>query len=148
MAGATGTVNIEWLLPLDVNNPSVYWNAGYPFAQGGRMNNYVNIPTQYMSATGTDIQRLKMEALSWGATYRYLAGAKAAIQYAYDNLQWPTTKVFYLIPVENGSCFWVLEYLFWITQNLPQVNFWALDHVILFSWDVPLPLNLSKAYHS
>jgi hypothetical protein len=147
-AGATGSVFIEWLLPLDVNDPSVYWNSGYPYAQGGRMNNYVNIPTQYMSASGSDIQRLKMEALSWGATYRYLTGAMQAIQYAYQTLQWPTSQVFYLIPVENGSCPWVLEYLFWITQNLPGVNFWALDHVILFSWGVPLPLNLNKAFHT
>ena len=31
---------MEWLLPLDTNNPTVYWNAGYPYPQGGRLNSY------------------------------------------------------------------------------------------------------------
>jgi len=46
----------EWLLPMDVNNPAVYWNQGYPYPQGGRLNNYVNIPSQYIcSRTGISI---------------------------------------------------------------------------------------------
>jgi len=65
----------EWLLPMDVNNPAVYWNQGYPYPQGGRLNNYVNIPSQYMQSNG-DIDRVKLEALSWGASFLNLDLAK------------------------------------------------------------------------
>ena len=112
------------------------------------MNNYVNIPAQYTSATGTDLDQLKMEALSWGATYRFLQGAINTIKYPYTTLTWPKSKVFYLIPIFNGSCPWPAEYLYWLTQKLPGFNFWALDHMILLSWDVPLPLPDRGAHHS
>lgn len=147
-AAVPGTM-FEWLLPLDVNFPSVVWNYGYPFAQGGRMNNYVNIPTQYMSASGqTDIDRLKMEGLSWGATYREQKKAQQTIQYPYKTMNWPKSKVFYLIPWFNGGCAWGAEYLYWLTQNLPSFNFWAVDHFVLLSWDVPFPLPTKRAFHS
>ena len=33
---AYANTKFEWLLPMDVNHPSVYWNQGYPYPQGGR----------------------------------------------------------------------------------------------------------------
>ena len=147
-ASVSGT-HFEGLFPLDVNNPCVVWNPGYPFAQGGRLNNYVNSASGYLSATGqSDVDRLKMEGLSWGASYRDQGRAQATIEYPYTTLNWPKSKVFYLIPWFNGGCAWGNEYLFWLTQQLLGFNFWALDHAVLLSWDVPLPLPVKRAFNT
>jgi hypothetical protein len=45
------------------------------------MNNYVNIPSQYMQPNA-DIDRVKLEALSCGASHLNLDLAKFAMEYA------------------------------------------------------------------
>jgi hypothetical protein len=100
---ACSTARFEWLLPMDVNNPAVYWNAGYPYPQGGRMNCYVNIPSQYMAPNG-DIDRVKLEALSWGLSYLNLDLAKAAMSYASSVLSYAKSATAYLVPWSNGAC--------------------------------------------
>ena len=89
-----------------------------------------------------------MEGLSWGASYRDQGRAQATIEYPYTTLNWPKSKVFYLIPWFNGGCAWGNEYLFWLTQQLLGFNFWALDHAVLLSWDVPLPLPVKRAFNT
>ena len=131
----------EWLLPMDVNNPAVYWNAGYPYPQGGRLNNYVNIPSQYMAPNG-DIDRLKLEALSWGASYLNLDLAKAAMAYGTGVLSYSKSETAYLIPWFNGACAWMKQYLAALNAGIPLVCFWAVDHMTLLSWPTqPLPSN-------
>ena len=134
----------EWLLPLDTNNPTVYWNAGYPYPQGGRMNNYVNIPSQYMAPNG-DIDRVKLEALSWGAAYLNLDLAKTALAYGYSALSYTKSVTAYLIPWFNGACAWQAQYLAAVNAGLVLICFWALDQLILLSWWVPLPVNATAA---
>ena len=134
----------EWLLPLDTNNPTVYWNAGYPYPQGGRLNNYVNIPSQYMAPNG-DIDRVKLEGLSWGATYRNLDLAKAAMAYGYAVLSYAKAATAYLIPWLNGACAWKAQYLAAINAGIPLICFWAVDHLTLLSWPLPLPVNKRRA---
>jgi hypothetical protein len=130
----------EWLLPLDVNNPSVYWNQGYPYPQGGRLNNYVNIPAQYMGPNG-DIDRVKLEALSWGASYLNLDLAKVAMAYASSVLGYPKSATAYLIPWFNGASAWQKQYLAALDVQIPLIGFWAIDHLCLLSWPLPLPVN-------
>lgn len=134
----------EWLLPMDVNNPTVYWNAGYPYPQGGRMNNYVNIPAQYMGPNG-DIDRVKIEALSWGADYLNIDMAKAAMAYATGTLTYSRSATAYLVPWFNGACAWTKQYLAAVNARVPLIEFWALDHFCLLSWAVPLPVNARRA---
>jgi len=134
----------EWLLPMDVNNPAVYWNAGYPYPQGGRLNNYVNIPSQYMAPNG-DIDRLKLEALSWGASYLNLDLAKAAMAYGTGVLSYSKSATAYLIPWFNGACAWTKQYLAAVNAGVPLVCFWAFDHLCLLSWRLPLPVNKRRA---
>jgi len=136
---------IEWLLPMDTNNPTVYWNAGYPYPQGGRMNNYVNIPSQYM-APNADIDRLKLEALSWGSTYLNLDLAKAAMMHGCSVLSYPQSATAYLIPWFNGACAWTKQYLAAVNSGMPLICFWAVDHLCLLSWPLPLPANKRRAY--
>jgi hypothetical protein len=141
---AYSAAKFEWLLPTDVNNPSVYWNAGYPYPQGGRMNNYVNIPSQYM-APNADIDRVKLESLSWGASYLNLDLAKASMTYASSVLSYPKSATAYLIPWFNGACAWGAQYLAAANAGLPLICFWAFDHLCLLSWTLPLPVNKRRA---
>jgi hypothetical protein len=135
----------EWLLPLDTNNPTVYWNAGYPYPQGGRMNNYINIPSQYMAPNG-DIDRVKLEALSWGTSYLNLDLAKAAMAYGSSVLTYGKPALAYLVPWFNGACAWTAQYLAAVNAGIPLIGFWAVDHLTLLSWPVPpLPMNRRAA---
>jgi hypothetical protein len=80
-----------------------------------------------------------MEALSWGATYRHLDNARASIMFPFTSpVSWPQSAVAYLVPWFNGGCPWPTEYMF--AKFLPNLNFWALDHLMLYSWPLPLPV--------
>lgn len=142
--GVYSGAKFEWLLPLDTNNPSVYWNVGYPYPQGGRLNNYVNIPSQYMGPNG-DIDRVKLEALSWGASYLNLDLAKVAMAYGSSALTYAKSATAYLIPWFTGACAWQKQYLAALNSGIPLVCFWALDHFCLLSWPLPLPANKRRA---
>lgn len=141
---AYSSAKVEWLLPMDVNNPVVYWNQGYPFPQGGRLNNYVNIPSQYMVTNG-DIDRLKLEALSWGLNYMNLDLASAAMAYGSSTLAYPKSAIAYLVPWSVGAAAWQKQYLAAVNADIPLIGMWAVDHLILLSWDMPLPANASTA---
>jgi hypothetical protein len=135
--GAYSGAKVEWLLPMDVNQQAVYWNPGYPYPQGGRMNHYVNIPSQYMGSNG-DIDRVKLEALSWGASYLNLDLAKTAMAYGFSGLTYPKASSAYLIPWFNGACAWQAQYLAAINTGMPMICFWAFDHLCLLNWPLPL----------
>jgi hypothetical protein len=136
--GSLAGAKFEWLLPMDVNASAVYWNNCYPYPQGGRMNNYVNIPVEYQSPN-VDIDRLKIEALSWGSAYLDLDQAKFAIAYSYATMTYAKSNVAYLVPWMNGACAWQAQYFFAANDGIALINFWALDHFILLSWSLPLP---------
>ncbi len=128
----------EVLWPHDVNLGRAYYTVSLPYPQGGRLNHYLNLPTAWQSDSG-GVDRIKVECLSWGAYYRNLDLAKEGIAYAYSALSWPKDKVRYLIPWFNGGCPWEDEYLVCRGLQLPHINFWALDHIALLSWSLPLP---------
>jgi hypothetical protein len=142
--GTYSGAKFEWLLPMDTNNQVVYWNAGYPYPQGGRLNNYVNVPSQYMAPNG-DIDRVKLEALSWGASYLNLDLAKAAMAYGCSVLAYAKSATAYLVPWFNGACAWSKQYLAAVNSGVPLVCFWAIDHLCLLSWSLPLPVNARRA---
>jgi hypothetical protein len=130
----------ELLYPNDVNNAVCYVNAQNPYPQGGRLNAAVNLPAAWQSQAGSGLDRLKIEALSWGATYRNLDLAIQAITFASTApLSWPLSDVAYLIPWFNGACPWPSEYQLAATSGIGLINFWAYDHIALMSWPVPFP---------
>jgi hypothetical protein len=108
------------------------------------MNCYVNIPSQYMAPNG-DIDRVKLEALSWGASYLDLDLAKAAMAYGSSVLTYAKSATAYLIPWFNGACAWTAQYLAAVNAGTPLVCFWAFDHLCLLSWTLPLPVNKRRA---
>ena len=86
-----------------------------------------------------DIDRVKLEALSWGASFLNLDLAKSAMEYATSVLRYPKTATAYLIPWFNGACAWQKQYLAAKDASVPLIAFWAFDHLCLLSWPVPLP---------
>jgi len=54
----------ELLWPFDVSFATCYYTADVPYPRGGRLNHAVNLPSQYLTQTGSGLDRLKMEALS------------------------------------------------------------------------------------
>jgi hypothetical protein len=132
---AQSGAKFELLYPCDVNRASCYWTDVLPYPQGGRLNAAANFPTAYQAQSGSGLDRLKIEALSWGTTYRNLTNAQAAMAFARTPpCSWPLSKLAYLAPIDNGGCPWPAEYLAAIAAGMPLVNLWAADHMVLFGW--------------
>ena len=130
----------ELLYPDDVNHATCYVNARNLYPQGGRLNAAVNLPVEWRTKETSGLDRLKVEALSWGATYRNLDLSIQAISFAATNrLSWAPEDTAYLIPWFNGTCPWPFEFQLAATRGLGLVNFWAYDHLALLSWPVPFP---------
>ncbi|MDQ2710991.1 MAG: hypothetical protein M3Y24_01945 [Acidobacteriota bacterium] len=137
----------ELLYPNDVNNTLCYRNAQNPYPQGGRLNAAVNLPIGWRTKAGSGLDRLKVEALSWGATYRNLDLAAAAMTFALSApLSWSVQDLGYLIPWFNGECPWPSEFQLASTLSLPVIDFWAYDHLGLMSWPVPFPSPVRRSF--
>jgi hypothetical protein len=136
----------ELLWPYDVNYQSCYYTAALPYPQGGRLNRAVNLPAAYLTQAGSGLDRLKMEGLSWGATYRNLTLAQATIQFPTAVATWPVASCRYLVAWFNGGCAWPQEYLFSLNAGI-GLAFWAVDHLTLLGWPLPpLPVNAKQVF--
>ncbi|HEY1215977.1 MAG TPA: hypothetical protein VGE93_20300, partial [Bryobacteraceae bacterium] len=130
----------ELLYPNDVNHSACYLNAHNPYPQGGRLNAAVNLPSQWRTKAGSGLDRFKVEALSWGATYRNLDLANQAVVFACSGaMSWGPSDMAYLIPWFNGACPWASELQSAASSGVGLINFWAYDHLALMSWPVPFP---------
>lgn len=123
---------IEILLPLDVNYSRVYG----AYQLGGKLNHYVNIPVQFRSPETAPFDRVKMEALDFGAGTRSTDLAIQAMRFPFAEMNWPLSKSRYLIALFNGGCPWMRELQATRMNSLPVVNFWAFDHVCIFGWEI------------
>lgn len=130
----------ELLYPYDVHHPDCYYTDALPFPQGGRLNAVASLPPAFKAKTGSGLDRMKVEALSWGSFYRHLDRAKESIDLTRGaGWTWPTADVAYLVPWFNGGCPWPAEFLHARARSLALVNFWALDHLCLMTWPVEMP---------
>ena len=136
----------ELLYPNDVNNPVCYVNAQNHYPQGGRMNAAVNLPAAWKTKNGSGLNRFKVEALSWGATYLNTDLAMEAVTFAFTGaLSWPLADIAYLVPWFNGTCPWRSEFQSASQLGLGLINFWAYDHLALMSWPIPFPSPLNRS---
>jgi len=138
--GLYSGASFELLWPDDVNYLPCYYTNQYPYPQGGRLNRAVNYPPSWTSPSTSGLAFLKVEALSWGATYRNLDNSKAALTFSSTNgLSWPPSSVGYLVPIYNGGCPWKAEYFAALQAQVSLVVLWAWDHIGLMTWPLPLP---------
>ncbi|MDX2270296.1 MAG: hypothetical protein NW208_19495 [Bryobacter sp.] len=128
------TAKFELLYPYDVNHPVP---AGV-HNLGGALNRFVNFPAEYETKSTSGLDSLKMEALDFGAWTRSLDLARTAIEFPLV-LGWPKDSVRYLVPVFRGGSAWEKEYLEARGMGIPVVNFWAHDHVHLYSLECREP---------
>ncbi|MGE5571085.1 MAG: hypothetical protein ACM3S5_18780 [Rhodospirillales bacterium] len=125
----------EVLWPYDVNYPT----PTRLYSIGGRLNRYVNLPSQWQTKAGSGLDRIKMEGLAFGSSERDFDKAKETITLPYAVLSWPKADTRYMLPWFNGGCPWDREYLFTLAEGTPHVNLWAFDHLCLMTWPMPLP---------
>jgi hypothetical protein len=128
---AYGTAAFEVLYPYDVNYPSVYG----PSRLGGRLNNYVNTPTEWTNSASGYLEAIKIEALDFGSSTRSIDLVASAVLLA-GGWGWPPGKISYLYPVDNGGCPWQYEQQLAQGAGITALLPWALDHVCLFGWDL------------
>lgn len=145
--GQFSNAKFELLYPNDVNCATCYVNPQNQYPQGGRLNAAVNLPAAWRTPAGSGLDRLKVEALSWGATYRNLDLALGAITFPLTGaLSWPPSETAYLIPWFNGACPWTTEFQAASQVGLALINFWAYDHIALMSWPIPFPSPTKRSF--
>jgi hypothetical protein len=131
LRGLYPDIEIEWLLPYDVNYPEP---VGL-FNLGGKLIHYVNIPAYLIAPATSPFSLVKMEALDFGSADRSMTLALAAMQFPFGQ-GWPAAKLRYLCPVFNGGCPYRRERALAFSTGYPVVLDWAKDHLELFGWDV------------
>lgn len=136
----------ELLFPYDVNHPTPVQNILYdpPYWLGGRLNRFVNLPTEWEQKQTSGFDLLKLEALGFGANFRSLDLAKTAIRFPLE-LGWPRDSVRYLVPVFGHACPWEKEYLVAKGSGIPIINLWAFDQVSIFGLNVKEPRSARRA---
>jgi hypothetical protein len=121
---------VELLFPYDVNYPT-------PTGQhelGGRLNSFVNLPPEWSSPATAGFDRIKTEALDFGAWCRDLNLSSEAIRLP-RQLGWPRDKVRHLTPIFCPGYAWEKEVEIALAE-CPVVNLWAWDHVCLFGYEL------------
>jgi hypothetical protein len=133
---------LEVLLPVDVNYPNPVGPAGETV--GGALNNFVNIPPEWMASGTAGFDFLKIEALAFGSWMRNADLALAAIQFV-PRLSWPADHLRYLVPVFGTASNWQKEARFALERGYGVVNLWAFDHISLYGWKVTTDVFLARA---
>jgi hypothetical protein len=126
--GLHPNTHFEILFPYDVNHPEP---AGV-HQLGGALNRFINLPVEWEKKNTSDFDRIKMEALDFGAWSRNLDLAKTAIVFPLD-LGWPRDAVRHLVPVFRSGYPWEKEVSMAHAAGIPVVNLWAFDHICLYN---------------
>ena len=119
------TAICEVLWPYDVNYPATE-----------QLNYFVNLPVEWKTPVGSGLDRIKVEALSFGTGLRNLDLVRQAIE-LFPGFGWPTNKVRYLAPTFGSACPWVRELALALGAGLTTNNLWAFDHICLFNLQIP-----------
>jgi hypothetical protein len=122
---------LEVLFPYDVNHPQP---AGI-HKLGGKLNRFVNLPTEWESKATAPFQRMKTEALDFGAWNRNLDLAKTAFELPLE-LGWPAASVRHLVPIFRPGYAWQKEVEMALAKGIQVVNLWAWDHICLHNLPV------------
>jgi hypothetical protein len=133
------STKFELLFPYDVNYPEP---AGI-HQLGGALNRFINLPVEWESKATCQLDRIKTEALDFGAWSRNLDLARNAIELPML-LGWPKDSVRHLVPVFRCGYAWEKELAIATSAGVDAVNLWAFDHVCIFG----LPPTPGSSGHS
>ena len=138
---------IELLYPTDVNFDTCYHTTDVPYPQGGRLNRAASWPLEFQAPGTAPFNRLKIECLSWGVTYRNLTNTLLGLSFPLNSPNsWTLPKVIYLMPNFNPGVSQPLEYHAAQLFQYPTVAVFAIDHIDLYGWPIAKPrLNIQKA---
>lgn len=129
----------EVMFPYDVNHPQP---AGL-HQLGGALNRFVNLPVEWERKETSGFDRLKIEALDFGAT-RNLDLARTAIHFPVEQLAWPRDSLRYLAPVFGPGYPWEDEYRLAQGLGYGAVNLWAFDHISIYGLTLRPPRARSR----
>jgi hypothetical protein len=136
LRSAYPTAKCEVLWPYDVNYPAPVPATG-PI-EGGALNWSVNLPAEWRQQASSGLDRMKVEALAFGATMRSLDLAEQAIG-LFPAFGWPPAALRYLVPVFGYATPWQRELALVWAAGIPVANLWAFDHVCMFNLAIPEP---------
>jgi hypothetical protein len=128
--GFNPSAKFEVLFPFDANHPSP---AGVHLI-GGRLNRFVNLPVEWEHKETSGLDRLKIEALDFGAWSRDLDLVRNAVLFALG-LGWPKDSLRHMVAVFQPGYPWQKECLTALGEGIPVVNLWAFDHICLLGMD-------------
>ena len=128
------SARFELLWPYDVNHPQL---AGIN-QLGGSLNRFVNLPVEWEQKQTSGLDRLKIEALDFGASNKNMDLVKTAIRFAVD-LGWPRDSLRYLVPIFKAAYPWEKEYRTAKGLGYAAVNLWAFDHICIFGLEINPP---------
>ena len=135
-------IQCEVLFPYDVNHPEP---AGIHLL-GGKLNRFVNLPVEWERKETAGFDRLKTEALDFGAWCRNLDLAKTAFLFS-TSLGWEKESLRHLVPIFRPGYAWEKEVEMALAAGIPVVNLWAWDHIGLFGLAV-LPVAKGRSAQS
>ncbi|MBC7925839.1 MAG: hypothetical protein H7039_09300 [Bryobacteraceae bacterium] len=116
----------ELLFPYDVNYPTP---TGV-HQLGGRLNSTVNLPTEWHNKASSGFDRIKTEALDFGAWCRDLNLSSETIELP-RKLGWERENIRHLVPIFQPGYAWDKQVAMALAE-CPIVNLWAWDHICLF----------------
>jgi hypothetical protein len=125
---------LEVLFPYDVNHPVP---AGI-HQLGGALNRAVNFPPQWASKDSSGLDRLKVEALDFGAWSRDLDLVIKSLRFPME-AGWPASSVRVMVPVFRGGCPWPREVEWARSLGMDFAHLWAFDHFCLHGLPPALP---------
>jgi hypothetical protein len=130
------TVICEVLWPYDVNYPAPVPTVS-PIV-GGQLNRFVNLPAEWQLKPSSGLDRIKVEALSFGTAMRDLDLVRQTAD-LFPDFGWPLASLKYLVPVFGSATPWVRELAIARGAGIAVNNLWAFDHICLFNLSVPEP---------
>jgi hypothetical protein len=124
---AYSTVICEVLWPYDVNYPAT-----------DQLNRFVNLPVEWQLKPSSGLDRIKVEALSFGSSLRNLDQVRQTVD-LFPGFGWPLASLKYLVPVFGSATPWARELAVARGAGYAVNNLWAFDHICLFNLAVPEP---------
>jgi hypothetical protein len=123
----------ELLWPMDVNDPDTC-----------RLARYINLPTEWQARAGSGFDTFMCEGFQYGGIDHNIVKAQRCAAYPFAELSWDRAHCRYLMGWYYSGWPWQREYLAARRTRVPLLKTWAYDHLCLFGWPLPLPVEVAR----